>query len=46
VEALLVLAAIAPRFHLELDPNHSIVPWPSVTLRPRGGVRVILRQRH
>jgi cytochrome P450 len=46
VEALLVLAAIAPRFHLELDPNHSVVPWPSVTLRPRGGVRVILRQRH
>jgi cytochrome P450 len=46
VETVLVLAAIASRFDLELDPNHVVVPWPSVTLRPRDGVRVTLRRRH
>jgi len=41
-----MLAAIASRFHLELDPNPPVVPWPSVTLRPRDGVRVTLRGRN
>jgi cytochrome P450 len=44
-EAMLVLATVAPRFHLELAPGQRVVPWPSITLRPRGGLRVVVRER-
>jgi cytochrome P450 len=38
------LATIAPRFSWHLVPGHPVVPDPSVTLRPRHGIRVILEQ--
>lgn len=45
MEASLVLATLAKRFHLELDPAHRVEPEPLITLRPKGGVRVRARPR-
>lgn len=45
MEAVLLLATIAQNFKLELVGGQSITPQPSVTLRPREGVRVRLRER-
>lgn len=39
LEAILLLAAIAQRFDWQLDPEHPIALQPSVTLRPRYGLR-------
>jgi len=38
-EAILVLATIAQRWRIRLDPLHHIEPWPLITLRTRDGVR-------
>jgi cytochrome P450 len=43
MEAVLLLATIAQSFQLELDPSHGVEPQPSVTLRPKTGIRVILK---
>lgn len=45
VEATLVTAVIAQHFRLELAPGTSVVPQPTVTLRPKGGLQMIPRQR-
>jgi cytochrome P450 len=45
LEAVLVLATVVPRFRLSLVPGQTIEPWPSVTLRPSGPVRVTLEAR-
>jgi cytochrome P450 len=48
MEATLLLATIAQRFRLELArPAEPVVPWPVVTLRPRGPVemRLVARER-
>jgi cytochrome P450 len=42
MEATLILATIAQRFHLALAPSQTVTPLPSITLRPRNGVRVIV----
>ncbi len=44
MEAQLVLATITPRFRWHLVSGHPVVPDPSITLRPRHGIRVILEQ--
>ena len=44
-EMLIVLAAIAQRFTLRLAPGHEVEPEASITLRPRGGLPVTLRER-
>jgi cytochrome P450 len=44
MEAVLLLAAIAQRFELNLEPDFAIVPQPSITLRPEHGVKVRIRQ--
>lgn len=44
-EATLVLAAIARNFTVELAPGHKVWPVQKVTLRPRGGMPMILRSR-
>jgi cytochrome P450 len=44
VEAVLVLATLARRFRFELAPGQEIVPWPSMTLRPKYGVKVVLHR--
>ena len=45
LEATLVLAMIQQKFHLDLVPGHLVTPVPTVTLRPRGGIRVTVRRR-
>jgi cytochrome P450 len=45
MEATLLLAAIAQRFQLRLVPGQSIVPVPSITLRPKNGIRVVVHRR-
>jgi cytochrome P450 len=44
-EATLLLAAIAQQFRLRLVPGHPVVAFPSITLRPRYGIRMTLHQR-
>src|ERR1700730_9495334 len=45
MEATLLLATIAHRFRMRLAPNQRIKPLPSITLRPKNGIRVKLEQR-
>jgi cytochrome P450 len=45
MEAKIAVALIARRWRLDLVPGHPVVPEPSVTLRPRHGVRVMVRPR-
>jgi cytochrome P450 len=45
METALVLATVAQRYRLELVPDHPVVPWPSMTLRPKHGIKVVLRRR-
>jgi cytochrome P450 len=41
-EAVLVLAAVCQRFRLDPDPGFRLELQPSITLRPRAGVRVVV----
>jgi cytochrome P450 len=45
MEAALVLGTVVQRYHFELVPGQSIMPQPSLTLRPREGVRMVLHAR-
>lgn len=45
MEARLILATIAQRFTLALEPGQTVVPEPEITLRPRHGLRVRLTAR-
>ena len=45
MEAALILGTIAQRFRLSLVPGQSVTLLPSVTLRPRHGIRVTARKR-
>ena len=45
MEATLLLATIAQRFRIGIVPTHPVVPMPSITLRPRYGIRAALHQR-
>ena len=45
MEATLLLASIAQRFRFELLPDHPIKLFPSVTLRPKHGIRAVLHRR-
>jgi cytochrome P450 len=38
LEATIVLALIASRYHLRLPPAHDLTPAPLITLRPRYGL--------
>lgn len=44
MEAILITAMIAQRFTLDLEPDREIGTEPNVTLRPRGGLSMVLRQ--
>lgn len=44
-EGVLVLATVAQRYHLRLVSGRKIAPEPLVTLRPKGGVPVVLEER-
>jgi cytochrome P450 len=45
MEATLILAAIAQRFRLTLEPGQRVTPTPLITLRPVPGIRVRLERR-
>jgi cytochrome P450 len=45
MEAILLLAGIARRFRLQALRSEPIVPFPTITLRPAGGVPMRLQQR-
>jgi len=45
MEAVLLLATIAQRFQIDLIPGQTIEMLPTVTLRPKSGIRVILKRR-
>jgi cytochrome P450 len=42
MEAILILAVVASRFAPELAAGQQVVPQPSVTLRPKSGLKVVL----
>jgi cytochrome P450 len=44
-EAILLLATLAQRFRMILAPGHQVVPWPSITLRPKSGILMRLSSR-
>jgi cytochrome P450 len=45
MEAVLLLATIARRYHLELSPDARIELWPSITLRPKHGLPMVATRR-
>ena len=45
MEAVLLLATIAQRYRLRLEPGFEVTPWTGITLRPKNGVRVSLEGR-
>ncbi|HEY5814406.1 MAG TPA: cytochrome P450, partial [Terrimicrobiaceae bacterium] len=45
METLLILATITPQFRVRPVGRGPILPQPSVTLRPRGGVKAMLHRR-
>ena len=45
MEAVMILSAIAKRFHITLLPNQPLEIDPRFTLRPKEGVKVTIRQR-
>ena len=42
MEATLILATIVQKFKLELLSEPPIVPFPSITLRPKYGIKVLI----
>jgi len=44
-EAVLVLATVAQRWKLRLEPGWAPAPVPGITLRPRGGIKVRVEPR-
>jgi cytochrome P450 len=45
METRLILAAVAQRCHLSLEPGQEITPVQLVTVRPKNGIRMRLRRR-
>lgn len=45
MEAIFILAAIAQQYRFAAAPGHAVVPIPSVTLRPKHGIRMVLHRR-
>lgn len=45
MELVLLLATMAQRWRLELVPGHAVVPRPVVTLRPKHGMKMVVRAR-
>lgn len=44
-ELALILAMIARRFEFELAPGHPVLLSPSLTLRPRKGIKLVVKKR-
>lgn len=46
MEGPLVIAMVAQTYRLELIPGQNITPEPTITLRPREGIRVTIKRRN
>ncbi|MGG0844859.1 cytochrome P450 [Peribacillus simplex] len=47
MEAVLVLACIAQRYRIKIAPDHhEVTPLPSLTLRPKSGLRMVVEERN
>jgi cytochrome P450 len=46
MEAVLILATIAPKFQLRTAPRYSVTPSPLLTLRPQGGLKMTVMARN
>jgi cytochrome P450 len=44
-EALLIIAALASKFRFSLVPGHAVIPWPSITLNPKYGLKMVVSHR-
>lgn len=44
MEAILILATLAQKFRLTLQPNHPVVLQPSLALRPLHGMKMLLKR--
>jgi cytochrome P450 len=44
-EAAVLMVAVAQSFTFELVDAQAVVPWPSITLRPRDGIKAVVRAR-
>ncbi|KST66131.1 cytochrome P450 [Mastigocoleus testarum] len=44
MEAVLLLVTIVQKFEINLIPNQSIVPEPTITLQPKNGIKVVLNK--
>ncbi|HEV3203847.1 MAG TPA: cytochrome P450 [Gemmataceae bacterium] len=45
MEAVLILATMAQKFRVQLVPDHPVEIWPTITLRPKYGIKVVLKKR-
>src|SRR5260221_6857032 len=45
MEIILCLATIGQKFSLELVANHPVSIWPAMSLRPKDGIKVMVRNR-
>jgi cytochrome P450 len=45
MEGILLLATLARRWRMRLVPGHPVIPAPSITLRPKHGMRMVLERR-
>lgn len=45
MEIILCLAAIGQRFRLEIDREHPVSIFPAMSLRPKDGIRAVVRSR-
>lgn len=45
MELVLALACIAQQYKLELIPGHNVKPQPLITLRPKYGLRMLIKKR-
>jgi cytochrome P450 len=45
MEVILCLATIGQKFRLEVDPDHPVSIYPAMSLRPRDGIKVKVRNR-
>lgn len=45
METVLLVATILQKFRLSLAPGFSVIPWPSLTLRPKSGIRMVVAKR-
>jgi cytochrome P450 len=45
MQATVVLATIAQRYRPKLVPGQRVIPQPSITLRPAGGMKMLLKKR-